>query len=159
MRAYEKSVLVTVALVGSLAAMGQTNGSCARCALVQRQPYMAEFKVTHVQTLADGTTITRETREVSAVDSQGRRLNSNSMMVPGNTANAQEMHTTVSDPVGNTRTTWDSRTKEARTTKLPPEDQRHGCWANDAGNYRITSKPAGGECERDGRSGRWCSEF
>ena len=98
---------------------------------------MAEFKLTHVQTLADGTTITRETKEIEALDSQGRRMNSNSMFLPGNTANPDMMRTTVHDPVENTQATWDSRSKTARVIKFPPEDQHNGCWSTDSGNYRA----------------------
>ena len=50
-----------------------------------RLPYTAEFKVTHVQTLADGSTITRETSEVRARDSQGRTLIMSSTTPPGTT--------------------------------------------------------------------------
>ena len=142
MRAYAKTVLVTmIALTCALPAMGQISGSCPRCAPVQRQPYMAEFKITHVQTLPDGTTITRETKEVTAEDSQGRRLNSNSQPFPVSPENSQFLHTSVQDPVENTQATWESQTKTARVIKLPPQDQRHGCWANDAGTYRMDYGP------------------
>jgi hypothetical protein len=148
MRSYERCVWAGLIALAALPAMGQTmtvtgqsGVGCARCSQVQRQPYMAEFKLTHVQTLADGTTITRETKEIEAVDSQGRRLNANSMLLPGNAANPEELRTTVHDPVENTQANWDSRTKTARVIKLPPQDQRQGCWVNDSGNYRINYGP------------------
>ena len=125
----------------SMTATGQTVVTCARCSQVQRQPYMAEFKVTRVQTLADGTTITREMKEIAALDSQGRRMNSNSMLLLGNTSNPDMMRTTVHDPVENTEANWDSRTRTARVIKLPPEDQRNGCWSTDSGNFRTNYGP------------------
>jgi hypothetical protein len=142
MPTHSKTVLMMiVALAAALPAAGQLSANCPRCTQVQRQPYMAEFKITNVQTLADGTTITRETQEVEALDSQGRRLNANSMPFPVNQENVQVLHTNVQDPVENTQASWDSRTKEARVTKLPPQDQRHGCWANDAENYHMNYGP------------------
>jgi hypothetical protein len=143
MRAYAKTVLVTmIALVCALPALGQVNGSCPRCPQVQRQPYMAEFKITHVQTLPDGTTITRETKEITAVDSQGRRLNSNSQPFPINPENSLQLFTNVNDPVENTQVSWDSRSKTARVIKFPPQDERHGCWSNENGTYSANYGPA-----------------
>lgn len=106
---------------------------------VQRQVYTAELKVTSVQRLADGTTITRENKEVRARDSQGRFLNTNSSFAfvsgrPGVTFT----HTHVTDPVEGTQTTWDSQNKKARVIKLPPVDQRQGCWATESGNFRAS---------------------
>jgi hypothetical protein len=142
MRAFRRSALVfSIAVAAALPALGQIGNTCPRCSPVQRQPYMAEFKTTHVQTLADGTTITRETKEISALDSQGRRLNTNSMMFPGPSGQAEVLRTNVHDPVENTEASWDTQNKTARVTKLPPEDQRHGCWVNDAGNYRVNYGP------------------
>jgi hypothetical protein len=142
MRIPWKSVLVmAIGLACALPAMGQVSGSCPRCTPVQRQPYMAEFKITHVQTLTDGTTITRETKEVEALDSQGRRLNANSQPFPPNPESSQQLFTNVNDPVENTQVSWDTRSKTARVIKFPPADQRHGCWASDAGNYRANYGP------------------
>jgi hypothetical protein len=107
------------------------------CGPHQRQPYTVEFRITTVQTLANGTTITRESTEIEAHDSQGRTLHSTieqtplQGMQPGMTAN-------VSDPVEGTQSRWDSRTRTARVTKLPPPDERKGCWANEAGNFRTS---------------------
>src|SRR5450631_2906597 len=67
-----------------MALPGQTPGGQTAAARplmptkVQRQVYTAELKVTSVQKLADGTTITRETKEMRARDSQGRVLHANS---------------------------------------------------------------------------------
>jgi hypothetical protein len=107
------------------------------CSPSDRPPYKAEFKITSVQTLANGTTVTRESTETDAVDSQGRRMHSITDItpqfgsVPGTFVNAN-------DPVGGTQSSWDSRTKKARVTKMPPKDQRDGCWANDSGTFRMS---------------------
>jgi hypothetical protein len=137
----ENALLFVIALATTLPAMGQNGSACARCNQVQHEPYTAEFKTTHVQTLPDGTTITRETKEVTAVDSQGRRMNANSIQIGALSGQSEMLQTRVHDPVENTEATWDTRNKTARVTKLPPEDQRQGCWANDAGNYRANYGP------------------
>ncbi len=56
-------------------ALGQATGSSRTP--VQHPPFTAEFKMTSVQTLSDGTTITRETTEVQARDSSSRSMTSN----------------------------------------------------------------------------------
>jgi len=50
--------------------------------------------------------------------------------------------TNVNDPVEGTQITWDSRNKRARVIKLPPADQRQGCWATEAGNFRVGYGPS-----------------
>ena len=45
------------------------------------QPYTAEFKIATAQTLANGTTITRESKVVMARDSQGRTMNANTRIL------------------------------------------------------------------------------
>jgi hypothetical protein len=90
---------------GQLAASGMRAVSVSNAAQQQRLPYTAEFKTTRVQTLADGSTITHETTEVMARDSQGRtyQLTSSS---PQN--EEQTTHTTVNieDPAAKTHTYW-----------------------------------------------------
>jgi hypothetical protein len=136
MPAIGNSVLV-IAIAGMiLPAMGQTV-TCTKCAQAHRQPYLAEFKSVFVQTLADGTTITSETRDIEALDSHGRSLLTKSVPLPGHAANEQDLQTTVYDPVGRTDGRWDSLTKTAKITKFPPEDERHGCWTTDSGSYKV----------------------
>ena len=106
--------------------------------------YTAEFKITRVQTLPNGGTITHESTERWAVDSAGRYMRSTTGEAPA-AGGAQLTHASVSDPVASTDSNWNSRTKKAESIKLPPEDQRQGCWANDAGSVRMTygsSQPA-----------------
>ena len=47
-----------------------------------QQPYTAEFKITRVQTLANGTTITKESTEIDARDSAARTLRSTTEQTP-----------------------------------------------------------------------------
>ena len=95
--------------------------------------YTAEFKTVNVQTLANGTTITRETKEVRARDSQGRTLVL--------TTQPQFTNGRIQNPVDNTEIMWNSLpksdTKKASVIHLPPQDQRHGCWASDSRRMTI----------------------
>jgi hypothetical protein len=98
---------------------------------------MAEFTTTTTQVLADGTTITRESKSVEALDSQGRHMNTNELMGPFS-GPPERTFTNVFDPVEGSQISWNSSSKEARVIKQPPEDQRTGCWANDEGNIRFS---------------------
>ena len=104
------------------------------------QPYTAELKITSVQTLADGTTITREGKEVRARDSQGRYVNLNSgTMYSGGMD--EVMRANARDPVAGTQTDWDSQSRKATVIKLPPGDHPQGCWADEAGHLRFSFGP------------------
>jgi hypothetical protein len=106
---------------------------------VKLGPYTAEFKTTSVQTLANGTTITRTSTETRALDSEGRRMTSRSNLIGGNQSVASFVH--IEDPVENTQINWSGTIKQARVTKLPPQDQRHGCWASDSGSLQMNYGP------------------
>lgn len=97
------------------------------------EAYTAEFKTVNVQTLVNGTTITRETKEVRARDSQGRTL-----VV---TTQPQFANGRIENPVDNTQITWNtaikSGIKKASVIHLLPQDQRHGCWASDSRRMGI----------------------
>ncbi len=90
-------------------------GSAAQQA---RLPYTAEFKTTRVQTLADGSTITHETTELFARDSQGRTLNSSSSFSQNED---QTMHTSVNinDPAARTHTYWFTPGQRVTVTNEP----------------------------------------
>jgi len=124
-------------------AQAQGNHATAPCCVQpsQVQPYTAEFKITRVQTLADGTTITHETKRVKVSDSQGRTLVSTTESPFGSEQPALT-YVTVRDPVEGTQTNWDSRSRRATIVKLPPLDQRHGCWHSDLGRLTIDYGPA-----------------
>ena len=101
-------------------------------------PYTAEFKTTSVSTLANGTSITRETKSIQARDSQWRSFNQSEMPTqPVGGSHSVDTMGSINDPVEGTETNWQSRTHEAWITKLPPLDQRHGCWADDSGTRRA----------------------
>jgi hypothetical protein len=70
-----------------------------------RLPYTAEFKTTRVQTLGDGSTITHESTQVLARDSQGRIYNLSSSASQNED---QTMRATVNidDPVAKTHAFW-----------------------------------------------------
>jgi YD repeat-containing protein len=95
-------------------------------------PYTAEFKITRVQTLANGATITHESKQIMARDSQGRTLNANT---PLSAADDQPENTitVVHDPANNTQTTWDSRSRRVRVLKMAPRGAQ-GCWSTVTGN-------------------------
>jgi hypothetical protein len=108
-----------------------------KCSPKDRPPYTAEFKIASVQTLANGTTVTRESTETDAQDSQGRHMHALTDTTP-QLGRAPGTFVNANDPVDGTQSTWDSRTKKARVTKLPPQDQRQGCWANESGTLRMS---------------------
>ena len=99
-------------------------------------PFTAEFKNTRVQTLANGTTITRETTQ----ESEGRSLFVNtSTQQFGDHGPVTSAH--IDDPVAGTRIDWNSTQKKVTIVRLPPEDQRHGCWRTEASHMTINYGP------------------
>ncbi len=100
-----------------------------------RQPYTAEFKITTVRTLANGTTITRESTETQAVDRDGRTVNLTKESAV-NSDRPAVMRGHVHDPVEETDINWDSVQGKATIVKAPPADQREGCWATESGHMR-----------------------
>ncbi|MGB8031510.1 MAG: hypothetical protein WCF30_17810 [Terracidiphilus sp.] len=79
---------------------------------------MAEFKTTQTRTLGDGSTVTHETSEIVAVDSQGRRMIATAT-VPSPGDQRPETRFTVVDPVTHTRINWTSPGKEAMVSAIP----------------------------------------
>jgi hypothetical protein len=133
------NVCVTLALVAvagwSLPVSGQDTkpvrqvGTARPSQLVQL-PYTAEFKTTRVRTLADGSTITHETTEVLARDSQGRSFQLSSSSPTGD---EQTLHTSVNinDPVAHTHTFWFSPDQRVTVTTTPEfGSARASCSAN-----------------------------
>ncbi len=85
-------------------------------------PYTAEYKVTRVQTLADGTTITHDTTEVKAVDSQGRRM---SAFTTTSAGHEPVTHVSVNDPVARTSIHWNSPGKVAQVFQMSAPGESH----------------------------------
>jgi hypothetical protein len=142
MKAFLYRVLMVLAV--AFAAL-QVSGQCApgsattpcKVQPAKDQPYTAEFKITNVQTLANGTTITHESTEVVARDSQFRNMTSTTE-VQGVNGHGTFTHVNVNDPVAGTQSMWSSVDKKATVYKLPPLDQRHGCWSTDSGHFRSS---------------------
>jgi len=88
-----------------------------------RTPYTAEYKVTHVQTLADGTTITRDTTTVEALDSQGRRMTASTVT----NADHPVTHVVVFDPVARTQTMWHSPGQVAHVFQMAAPGAESHC--------------------------------
>jgi hypothetical protein len=101
-----------------------------------RQPHTVEYKITTVQTLANGTTITTESKQIQAFDSAGRNMFSRAQLTPV-TAAGKNTSGNANDPVANTQSNWSAQSKNATVIQLPPLDQRHGCWADDSGTTRM----------------------
>jgi len=103
-----------------------------------KTPYTAEYKVTQVQTLADGTTITRETTEVKALDSQGRRMTATTITSGDR---APTTHVMVYDPVARTQTFWHSPGKVAHVLQMSvPAAERH-CLTITRDDVSVVSGP------------------
>jgi hypothetical protein len=116
-----RAVLVLLLALAACAQLVHAQG-------VPTQPYTAEFKTTHVQTLANGTTITRETKEVMARDSQGRTMNETTR-IPDSPDQPAITFVNVSDDVNHTQSNWNSDGKRVRVMKMPPDRPRGTCWS------------------------------
>ena len=106
------------------------------------QPFTAEFKITRTQTLGDGTTVTSEGTELRARNSSGITMQSNTnedWRLGRMLGTAGGVHDTDGTILAN----WYSVTKEGRIFKMPPKEQRHGCWqsANLRMNWGETARP------------------
>jgi hypothetical protein len=108
----------------------QTNVQAAKT------PYTAEYKITHEQVLADGTTITRESTEIKALDSQGRRMIATTITSAGR---VPMTHVMVYDPVARTQTFWHSPGKVAHILQLPAAGQH--CQTITRDDVSVMSRP------------------
>jgi hypothetical protein len=130
--------LATLGSACSRTAFAQTPSPSPKAAeRVQRRPYTVELKTTNIQTLANGTTITRESSEIRAVDSQHRVFTSRTRETPLRGPQQVVTSVQINDPVEGTQITWNSQKQEARVLKIPPVDQQHGCWRSDSGQTNI----------------------
>jgi hypothetical protein len=105
-----RPLALTVLLVCSAAAIAQTVDSVGN-------PYTATEKVTLIQKLADGTTISHVSTTIRARDSQGRTMQQTPM--PGMLGRDNVTNTNVMDPVARTTTTWMSQSKQATRFHMP----------------------------------------
>jgi hypothetical protein len=133
---------MAVCLVGlTLPGAGQavrnrtTTISMASSAHAARLPYTAEYKTTRVQTLGDGTTITHESTEVTALDSQGRRMTATTTTATSGDQTPRT-HVLVFDPVDRTNSSWSVPGKKATVTHLPePGAARPSCSSSTAVSF------------------------
>jgi hypothetical protein len=86
-------------------------------------PYSATAVTSTVETLSNGTTITRQITASIARDSEGRTMRSQTFNGFGAASSGQTGATIVSifDPVANERIEYNSKTKIARVYVLPPK--------------------------------------
>jgi hypothetical protein len=132
MRIHFQRVLATTALFAMLPLCGQVVSTGKN----PTQPYTAEIQTTTTRTLADGTTITLTSREIHVRDSQGRsRLETT---IPLRSSMPAITNVAISDPVGGTRINWNSQTRVAWIIKLPPADQKTGCWTTVDSPHHVT---------------------
>jgi hypothetical protein len=133
---FSQSVAGQIAETRARAALPATNGQA------ERLPYTAEFRVTHVQTLADGSTVTRETTEVHARDSQGRTLNISST-TPATDDEMVHSSVNIRDPVAHTHTWWAVPGQQITVSNMPaPGSARAACaGTNLAAMPRATADP------------------
>jgi hypothetical protein len=108
-----------------------------RNAPVARLPYTAEYKTTHVKTLADGSTITQESSEVVAVDSQGRRMTATTT-TPLNGDQTPKTRVMVFDPGTHTSSSCTVPGRQATVTAMPaPGAPRTPCSTSTISAARI----------------------
>jgi hypothetical protein len=77
-----------------------------------RLPYMAEHKILHVQTRADGISSTHESRVVTARDAQGRQMTATTD-IPASADEKPITHFQVVDPMAHVTFTWSFPGKKA----------------------------------------------
>jgi len=83
-------------------------------------PYSGTRKVTSVQKLANGVTITRTSSSKEARDSQGRTMSESKPMSLGEAPpEADFTHVIVMDPVAHTRLYWSNQVKQANLIHMP----------------------------------------
>jgi hypothetical protein len=105
-----------------------------------RLPYTAEYKTTSIQTLASGITITHESTEVIALDSQGRRMNATtSVPLSGNQTPITRV--TVMDPVARTNSSWTVPGQKATVMQMPAPGASHTGCATSTAPVHLAPRP------------------
>ena len=132
--------------------VGTVTGTVGTGSAVAGRPYTAHFRITSEQTLANGTTITRETTEINARDSQGRSVIS--ITTPASADRVERTIVRISDPVAQRHLSWISPGKTVTEGPMfPPSSPGQGrvCWSsgpagssagNSASGTAIVSRPA-----------------
>lgn len=91
-----------------------------------RLPYTAEYKISSVKTLANGTTITHESTQVRALDSEGRMMTSNHVIRVSGDQTAPTI-VMVIDPVARTTSSWESPGQTATVTAMAAPGTHTSC--------------------------------
>jgi hypothetical protein len=86
-------------------------------------PYAVWIRSTTIQTKADGSAATQQSNDVTAQDSQGRRLMATTLEADGFGGFS------VDDPVAGTRAVWNTENRQARVLTFPTAiPGRESCW-------------------------------
>jgi len=104
--------------VAGQASMAQTTTGPARPTPVARLPYMAEFKILRVQTVANETALAHESTVVDARDSHGRHITATTVL-PMSADRTATTHFQVFDPVAHVTFNWNSPGREATVMAIP----------------------------------------
>ena len=100
----------------------------APAAQAVQQPYTARYQVTETRTPATdtGSTITRQSTELVARDSQGRRVIATTpVAVPGKPSPVT--HVSMSDPIARTNSSWNIPGKQVTVIAMPQPGARTTC--------------------------------
>jgi hypothetical protein len=122
----------------SPAAYSQTAGARGTKVSPAKTPYTAEYKIAHIQTLSDGTTITKESTEIKVLDSQGRRMTATTV------TSGEQMpvtHVMVFDPVAHTQIFWHSPGKIAHLLQMSPAAAELHCMTIARDDFLVVSGP------------------
>jgi hypothetical protein len=122
------SIRTGEAAAGALGGAAAVAAGCSETVPQSRklniEPYTATQKTTTVQTLANGTTITRETTAKEARDSSGKSFRETALDFPmGDGQTGKQSMFYVFDPVNRININWSSQTKVATVYHMPEPNQ------------------------------------
>lgn len=96
---------LTIPVVCQVSASQTAATANSRISPPARLSYMAEYKIQRVQTLASGTSITHESKVITARDAQGRQMTATKVS-PTSAAKEPIIHFQVFDPMDHITFTW-----------------------------------------------------
>jgi hypothetical protein len=129
-------------------ARGRTLGTTSGTAHEANLPFTAEYKITRVQTLPNGTTITHDSTELKARDSQGRRFTETTIASPSGDQTPTTIFN-VFDPVARTMTMWNNPGKRVTVFTMSTPGAARDCSTTtaaprvQAGSGKTTSENLG----------------
>jgi hypothetical protein len=123
--------------VAGQVARSRTSATAETHVRAAKTPYTAEYTITHVQALADGTIITGELTEVKALDAQGRQMTATTTT----SGQTQTTHVSVYDPVARTQATWHSPGKIANVFTMSAAGAQHTCERGERDDVTVVSGP------------------